>query len=119
MALIRWKPIANGWEPFGSLEDIREEMNRVFETSLRRRGNLLETAFAPAIDVIEEKEAFLVKVDLPGLNKDDVNVAIQDNLLTIKGERSVGLQTRSAPFPTPGPEPLRRPRLIKTGDYFD
>ena len=98
MALIRWKPIANGWEPFGSLEDIREEMNRVFETSLRRRGNLLETAFAPAIDVIEEKEAFLVKVDLPGLNKDDVNVAIQDNRLTIKGERKYEVEKKDSNF---------------------
>jgi len=98
MALIRWKPTTDAWEPFGSLAEIREEMNRMFDTSLRRRGNLLESAFAPAIDVVEEKDNFLVKADLPGLSKDDVSVAVQDNFLTIKGERKYDWEKKESNF---------------------
>jgi HSP20 family protein len=87
MALIRWRPTTDLWDPFANLEDIREEMNRLFDTSLRQRGGLFESAFAPAVDVVEEKDNFLVKVDLPGLTKEDVSVSIQDEFLTIKGER--------------------------------
>jgi len=87
MALIRWKPTTDLWDQFGSLEDIREEMNRVFDTSLRRRGGTLDSMFAPALDVIEEKDNFLVKIDLPGLTKEDISVSIQDNFLTVRGER--------------------------------
>jgi HSP20 family protein len=87
MALIRWRPTTDLWDPFANLEDIREEMNRMFDTSLRRRGGLFETAFSPALDVVEEKDNFLVKADLPGLTKEDVSVSIQDTYLTIKGER--------------------------------
>jgi HSP20 family protein len=87
MALVRWRPTTDLWDPFSSLAEIREEMNRMFDTSLRRHGGDLEGAFSPAIDVLEEKDNYLVKVDLPGLSKDDVSVSIQDNFLTIKGER--------------------------------
>ena len=87
MTLIRWKPNAANWEPLNSLESIREEMNRMFDTSARRQPSLWGGAFAPAIDVVEEKDGFVVRADLPGLSKDDVSVAIQDNILTIKGER--------------------------------
>ena len=98
MALIRWKPTTDVWEPVGSIEDIREEMTRMFDTSLRRRGSLLDGAFAPAIDVVEEKDEFLVKVDLPGLSKDDVSVAIQDNFLTIRGERKHEVEKKESNY---------------------
>ena len=76
MALVRWRPTTDLWDPFTGLEEIRREMNRVFDT-----------AFAPALDVVEEKDSFLVKIYLPGLSKDNVSVTIQDNFLTVKGER--------------------------------
>ena len=98
MALIRWKPTTDVWEPFGSIEDIREEMNRMFDTSMRRRGSLFDGAFAPAIDVVEEKDNFLVKADLPGLSKDDVSVAIQDNFLTIRGERKHEVEKKDSNY---------------------
>jgi HSP20 family protein len=87
MALVRWRPTTDLWDPFAGLEDIRREMNRVFET-----------AFAPALDVVEEKDNFLVKIDLPGLTKGDVSVTIQDNFLTVKGERKHGVEKKEANF---------------------
>ena len=98
MALIRWRPTTDLWDPFASLAEIREEMNRMFDTSLRRHGGLLEGAYSPAVDVVEEKDTFLVKADLPGLSKDDVSVSIQDNFLTIKGERKYDAEKKDTSF---------------------
>ena len=92
MALIHWKPNAANWEPLNSLESIREEMNRMFDTSARCQNSLWGSAFAPALDVVEEKDGFIVRADLPGLSKDDVSVAIQDNILTIKGDRKSDIE---------------------------
>jgi HSP20 family protein len=84
MALIRWRP-QEAWDPFRSLAEIQDEMNRLFETSLRGRG--MGTDFAPALDLVEEKDHLVVKADLPGMRKEDIHVSFQDNLLTIRGER--------------------------------
>jgi len=87
MALIRWRPTTELWDPFAGLEEIRREVNRQ-----------LETAFAPALDVAEEKDGFLVKIDLPGLSKDDVSVTIHDNFLTVKGERKHDVEKKETNF---------------------
>lgn len=97
MALIRWRPQSDSWDPFTNLEEIREEMNRLFNPALRRRGDS-EALFSPAVDVVEEKDNFLVKADLPGLTKDDVSVAIQDNYLTIRGERKHEVEKKETNF---------------------
>jgi HSP20 family protein len=86
MTLIRWNPRKEQWDPFASLTEIQEEMNRLFATSVRRHGGL-EGGYIPAIDVAVEKDNVVVKADLPGLSKDDVTVSLQDNYLTIKGEK--------------------------------
>jgi len=88
MALIRWSPKTEMWDPFRGLDELQHEMNRLFDTSLRRTGRGdYEGAFWPSVDVAEEKDGFLVRMDLPGLTKDDVSVTLQDHFLTIKGEK--------------------------------
>lgn len=87
MALIRWRPTTDLWDPFAGIDELRREVNRAFDT-----------AFAPALDVVEEKDSFLVKMDLPGLTKDDVNVTIQDNFLTVKGERKHEVEKKDTNF---------------------
>lgn len=100
MALIRWSPRKDVWDPFENLADIREEMNRLFDRSFLRRGDggTGMQEFAPAIDVTEEKDGFVVRADLPGLKKEDVNVTIQDNYLTIRGEKKHEEETKEANY---------------------
>jgi HSP20 family protein len=64
---------------------------------MRKRGGT-EGAFLPALDVVEEKDSLIVKADLPGLSKDDIKVAIQDNVLTIKGERKYEAEKKEANY---------------------
>ena len=97
MTLIRWRPRRDSWNPLGSLAEIQNEMNRLFETSLRHPGGF-DAAFSPSIDVVVEKDNVTVKADLPGLTKDDVTVTLQDNYLTIKGEKKHEVEQQDANY---------------------
>ncbi|GAB4376253.1 MAG: Hsp20/alpha crystallin family protein [Acidobacteriota bacterium] len=85
MALVRWNP-------FSELERIQREVNRLFDdTALRRLTSEgdepIASAWVPPVDIAEDKDNITITVDLPGLDRDDVHVAIEDNRLTISGER--------------------------------
>jgi HSP20 family protein len=86
MALIRWEPVRE-------LNTIQSEVNRLFNTlfdsphpgnggtspALRR--------WIPAMDLVESEDAFILRADLPGLTDKDVNIELEENVLTVSGER--------------------------------
>jgi HSP20 family protein len=83
MTLIRWKPVR-------SLDNIQDEVSRVFDSFFDakpfvRRG--VDSGWDPDVDIVEDKDKVLVKIDLPGIEKDDIKVSVEENILTIKGER--------------------------------
>jgi HSP20 family protein len=69
----------------GRLTDLRDEIDRFFDSPLARTSEFL--GWAPAFDVYEEKDNFVVKAELPGLKKEDINVSLYDGDLIISGER--------------------------------
>jgi HSP20 family protein len=79
------------WRPFDLLEDWQHEMNRLFNRSLLK--NKLD-AFEPEVDVMDEKDHYLVKVDLPGIKKEEMNIKIEGRMLTLKGERKEEKETK-------------------------
>ncbi len=91
MTLIPWRPREEWWDPFADLERIQSEMNRMFNLSLAQQGSrnagLLEGAWSPAVDIHDSKHNILVKADIPGLTKDDIEVTVQGDVLIIKGEK--------------------------------
>lgn len=98
MALIPWRPREEWWDAFGNLENIQREMNRMFNLSLAREGHrdmgLLDGAWSPAVDIYDSKDNILVKADIPGLSKDDIDVTVQADTLIIKGEKKQEKETR-------------------------
>ena len=66
------------WQPFGSL------VNRDFVNDFMP---VRSTAFEPKIDVKENEKSFVIEAELPGLNQDDFNVTIENNVLTLEGEK--------------------------------
>ena len=84
--------------PFTDLETLQREMNRLFDFSHSRPGyddtSLLGGQWAPLVDIYDSKDNLVVKADLPGLSKDDIQVAIQENILTISGEKKQELNIR-------------------------
>ena len=85
------------WDPFQDLRSAQEEMAQMAQMSpmLARalglqgqpQGSGTATAWAPALDISERKDAYLVTVELPGVEPDDLDITLEDGLLTIQGER--------------------------------
>ena len=78
----------NRWEPARGGMTLREQINRVFADLLERTGeesNL--TAWAPAVDIFETEHELVVKADLPDVDPQDLDIHVENNILTIRGER--------------------------------
>ena len=82
------------WPSLGRLNDLRDEIDRIFEAPLARTSEFL--GWAPAFDVYEEKDNFVVKAELPGLKREDINVSLQDGNLIISGERKSETKSEGA-----------------------
>lgn len=82
----------NKWlDPFLELENLQRQMNQLFDFSIARNpwGDtaLLGGQWTPAVDVYDSKDNLLVKAELPGLTKDEIEVSIHDGNLVLKGEK--------------------------------
>jgi HSP20 family protein len=79
----------NKWDPFSELEKFHEEFNRAFDFSPARWGrmNLLDSELSPAVDIYDSKDAVLVRANIPGMKKDEIEVSIEQGTLLIKGEK--------------------------------
>ena len=89
MNLIKWqRPLLTTWPSLGRLSDLRDEIDRLFESPLgETRTSQLLSGWTPALDVYEEKDHFIVKAELPGMKKEDIEVSFHDGGLSISGER--------------------------------
>ena len=75
-------------EPFRGLSSLQDQFNRLFNESYRTHGDeSAMTAWAPAVDIYETPNELVVKADLPDVDEKDIDVRVENNLLTIRGER--------------------------------
>jgi HSP20 family protein len=89
MKLIQYQRPEVAWPAFGRLSSLRDELDRLFEspwTELARTSQLL-SGWTPALDVYEGKDNFIVKAELPGMKKEDIEVSLHGDSLSISGER--------------------------------
>jgi len=86
------------WDAFHDLRAAQDQMNYLNRMFVQARGQELQQpgpdvtstpAWAPAVDISERKDAYVVTVELPGVKIDDLEIAFQDGLLTIQGERGL------------------------------
>ncbi len=89
MAIVKWDPLACG--PFRELSAMQARMDRLFKDVIARpraiKEELEEGAWTPPVDIYETAEDLVIKAELPGLSTEDVNVRVDNNVLTLKGER--------------------------------
>jgi HSP20 family protein len=77
-------------DPFRELFDLQRGINQLFDASFAApREEFALKAWTPAVDVYEDENSFLIKLELPEVNRDDVKVSLNDNTLSISGERRV------------------------------
>lgn len=77
------------YDPFRELRSLQQDVNRLFSGSFdRTRGNeTMSGQWMPSVDISENKDSIVLEAELPGLSPEDVNISIENNLLTIQGER--------------------------------
>jgi HSP20 family protein len=85
MALIRW-------EPAREINSLQQEMNRLFSTffdtpAAGTAGGGGVRRWVPAMDLVETDDHFVLRADLPGMSESDVDLSLEDNVLTLSGER--------------------------------
>jgi HSP20 family protein len=85
MAIVRF-------EPFRELMSLQDRMNRLFSESYRPQGEddwALGGTWAPAVDIYEHENNIVIKAELPGVDPKDVDIRLDNNVLTVQGERKL------------------------------
>jgi HSP20 family protein len=78
------------YEPWNLFNELQSEINRLFASRLGPEDNssVVTSHWAPAVDIKEEKDQFVLYVDVPGVDPKDVEITMDNGVLTIKGERA-------------------------------
>ncbi|MBN2134282.1 MAG: Hsp20/alpha crystallin family protein [Acidobacteria bacterium] len=93
MALIKW-------DPFGDLITIQEKMNKLFEDTMNRPGaygadeELGLASWAPPVDIYETENEVVLKAELPEIDKEKVEIHVDNNILTLSGHRELEKETK-------------------------
>jgi HSP20 family protein len=77
----------NRWEPFRGAATLHDHLNRIFNEGLNRGDESNLTTWAPAVDIMETEHELVVKADLPDVDPKDLDIRVENNILTIRGER--------------------------------
>jgi len=93
------------WNPFREMDDLQRRMTSLFDWSPFRRSslttddeNITVPEWAPLVDIVEDGKEYLIKVELPEVQKDDVKVTVESGTLTISGERKAEKEQKGCRF---------------------
>src|SRR5271170_7377390 len=76
------------WDPFHNLSTLQEQVNRLLQSNFPARSdNSALTTWAPAVDIYETENELVLKADLPDVNEKDLDIRVENNMLTVRGER--------------------------------
>ncbi|MGR9114360.1 MAG: Hsp20/alpha crystallin family protein [Gammaproteobacteria bacterium] len=84
MAIVRY-------EPWGLLSQLQRELERASEGA--GEGSIATAEWAPAVDIKEDADKFVIHADIPGVSPEDIDVSMEDGVLTIKGEKKTEAKT--------------------------
>ena len=75
-------------DPFRELRSLQDEMTRLFiGAAPRGREDMTGGSWIPNVDIYEDKDRLILEADLPGLNREDFEISVENNVITLKGER--------------------------------
>jgi HSP20 family protein len=78
------------YDPFRDLRSLQEEVNRLFSTNLTRafgEEDIGRGAWSPSVDIFENKDQIVLEAELPGMSREDFDLSIENNVITLRGER--------------------------------
>jgi len=80
------------WDPFNEIDSLQRSINRLFDDTVsgrERKGKPTEALWAPTVNTLEDKDAFVLTCDLPGIEQKDVKLSLDNDTLTISGTRKL------------------------------
>jgi HSP20 family protein len=90
------------WDPFQELNLITNRMNRLFQDSFGQGAageeGLTTTAFVPPVDIYEDEHHITLKIEVPGIDQKDIDVRVENNTLTVRGERKFETEEKEENF---------------------
>ena len=95
--LTRWEP----FREFSTMQELKNRMNRLFRESYSPEGPeeaLTTSSFAPPVDIYEDEHTIAVKMEVPGIDEEDIDVRIENNTLTVRGERKFEKEEKEENF---------------------
>ena len=88
MTLVRWQP-RTALSPWRGIWNMQHHMNRMFDEYFDGDEDATVIRWRPAADIAETDNEFTVTAELPGMTRDDIELTIKDNILTLKGEKKI------------------------------
>ena len=90
------------WDPFREVAALQNRMNSLFQDFSRNQGGendpLITASFVPPVDVYEDEHKISLKLEVPGMKQEDLDVRIENNLLTVRGERKFEKEEKEENF---------------------
>jgi HSP20 family protein len=88
------------WDPFRELNSLQSRMNRLFEEQYSggREDSLTAGAFVPPVDICEDEHSIQLKLEVPGIDEKDLDVKVENNVLTVSGERKFEKEEKEENF---------------------
>ena len=88
------------WDPFREFTTLQDRMGRLFRNNYGEGGeeSLTTTAFAPPVDVYEDEHNVVLKLEVPGIDEKDIDVRVENNTLTVHGERKFETEEKEENF---------------------
>lgn len=78
------------YDPFRELKSLQDEMTRLFTGNVGgsfNREEMLNNGWSPRVDIYEDKNHLVLEAELPGMNREDFEISVENNVITLKGER--------------------------------
>ena len=86
-----WGAFNNQWDPYSELAHIQRQMNRLFNETFRggvwHKGVPADNTYELSSDIKENKDSYVISMDIPGMEKENINVEVKNNTLFVSGER--------------------------------
>ena len=86
------------WDPFREVVALQNRVNSLFQNLNDGENTLTTASFVPAVDVYEDEKAVVLKLEVPGIEEKDLDVSIEKNTLTVKGERKFDKEEKEENF---------------------
>jgi HSP20 family protein len=86
------------WDPFREVASLQNRVNSLFREMNESDSPLTTAAFVPAVDVYEDEKKVMLKLEVPGIDQKDLDVSVENNTLTVKGERKFESEEKEENF---------------------